>query len=421
MSSLILTLLISIVFSALFSGLEIAYVSSNKLQLELKKKSGGFISSMLKFTTGNPSVFIGAMLIGNNIALVVYGIASAKLLEPFLHQITHNSFAVFMMQIISSTALILVTAEFLPKIIFKNNANKLLEFLAPFYAVLYFILLIPAKIMTQLSNVFLTLLGGDTTNEEHSTTFGIVDLDHYIKEKTTGSKEEELENEVQILQNAIDFSSIKARECMIPRTEIIAIDVKEDIKSLTKLFRETGLSKILVYRDNIDNIIGYVHHFELFKQPKSIQNVLLPIFIVPESMSAKDVLSNFIEKQKSVALVVGELGGTSGMLTLEDVVEELVGEIEDEHDLEVLKEQRVNDYKYLFSARLEVDYLNKEYGLELPEFEGIETLGGTITQITENIPSESEIVRYEAFKFEILEVKNNRIELIKLEKLGVED
>jgi len=325
-----------------------------------------------------------------------------------------NPYLVFLLQVILSTAVILITAEFIPKMIFKNNANKVLVNSAPLIGFFYLLLFIPSYIITSFSNLIIRLTSDQNNKQENVPTFGMVDLDHYLQEQTINSSHEDLEHEVLIFKNARDFSGVKARECMIPRTDILAIDVNDSTSDIQKLFIDTGHSKILVYRESIDNIIGYVHHFELFKKQKSIKNMLLPIFVVPEAMSGSDVLTQFIQKQKSVAIVVDELGGTSGMLTLEDVVEEIIGEIEDEHDNEDYTEEKISETEYLFSARLEIDYINETYDLGIPSYEGVETLGGTVLEITESIPSEGEIIVLEGFELEVKKVEGNRVELIRV-------
>ncbi len=411
-------ILVTILFSAFFSGVEIAFVSANKLQIELKNKQGILSGRILAYLQERPATFIGAMLIGNNVALVVYGIFMAKLIDPILFNIIANSVLVFILQIVFSTLVILVTAEFLPKSIFKNNANGVLSLFAIPIMFFYYLLLLPALLITGLASLFLKLFKNPDDNSSlTSESFGRVDLDNYLREATENINHEDMEHEVQIFQNALGFGELKARECMIPRTEIIALDFNESITALKNTFINSELSKILIYKENIDNIIGYVHHFELFKNPESIKSVMLPIFVVPETMAASEVLELFIKKQKSIAIVVDELGGTSGMLTVEDIVEEIFGEIEDEHDTEDLVEQKIDEHNYLFSARLEVDYLNEEYDLKLPEFDGVETLGGMIIHIQEDIPSEGEVVLYNDFVFKIKEVNENRIDLIKLQVL----
>ncbi len=407
--------ILGILLSAFFSGVEIAFVTANRLEIELAKKQGNLSGRILGFLQERSSEFIGAMLIGNNICLVIYGIAIAEIIEPQLFQVYPNSLFVFISQTILSTILILVTGEFLPKSIFKNNANSILVILSPFMYLAYFILYIPSKLLTEFANIAIKIFKGGRHNTTVSETrLGRIDLDNYLKEITDNKSEREIEHEVQIFQNALDFSSLKARECMIPRTELIAIDIEESMEELKKMFIKTKLSKILVYRENIDNIIGYIHSFELFKYPKNIKSILLPIFVVPESMPANKVMETFIKKQKSLAIVVDELGGTSGLITIEDVVEEIVGDIDDEHDLEEMIEKKLDENNYIFSARLDVDYINEKFDLGLPNIEGVETLGGLIIHACENIPDEGEKIGYPPFQFEILAVHESKIDLVKI-------
>lgn len=409
-----LYLFLSLVFSAFFSGMEIAFVSANKLKLELDRKQGNFLSRIIAGFVKKPSRFIGAMLVGNNIALVIYGIIMARILEPKILLITNNEGLVLFIQTIISTIIILITAEFLPKTLFRINPNSLLQIFALPLLITYWLLILPMFVIIGLAEI---LIRPFTRNlpDKKELHFGRIDLEHYIKEGTEYVDEaEEVEHEVQIFQNALDFSKVKARECMIPRTEIIAMSVEERIEKLSDKFVETGLSKILIYRDNIDNIIGYTHSFELFKKPKSIKSILLPVPIIAMSMPANEILEIFIEQRKSIALVVDEFGGTSGILTIEDVIEEIFGEIEDEHDKEALIEREISNGEYLFAARLEVDYLNDNYNLELPVSEAYETLGGLIIDRHESIPQIGEQIRIDQFIFTVKKVFENRIDLIHL-------
>ena len=368
------------------------------------------ISSFVK----KPSRFIGTMLVGNNIALVIYGIVMARILEPKILLFTQNEGLVLIIQTIVSTILILITAEFLPKTLFRINPNSLLRVFAFPLLLTYWLLLLPMLLIIGISEFLIKLFSRNLSNEKELN-FGRIDLEHYIREGTENSSEqEEVEHEVQIFQNALDFSKVKARECMIPRTEIIAMNVEESIEKLRDKFVETGLSKILIYRDNIDNIIGYTHSFELFKKPKNIKSILLPVPIIAMSMPANEILEVLIEQRKSIALVVDEFGGTSGILTIEDVIEEIFGEIEDEHDKEELIERQIEDGEYLLAARLEVDYLNDTYNLELPESEAYETLGGLVIDRHESIPSVGEQIRIDQFVFTVKKVYENKIDLIHL-------
>lgn len=410
-----LTLTLTIFFAALFSGIEIAFVTANRLEIALDHKQGLFSGRILGWLQKRSSSFISSMVVGNNIAMVIYGVVIAKVIEPWLFDLYPNQTFVFVTQTLLSTLLILVTAEFLPKSIFKNNANSLLNFFAPLAIVFYLILWLPSYIFIAIAQSFIWLFQRNKGSVDPSKeTFGRVDLDHYIKEATEKNSREEMDHEIQIFQNALDFSSIKARECMVPRTDIVAVEINDSIEELHRLFMETQLSKILVYKDSIDNIIGYVHSMELFKKPKSIQSIILPVFIVPETMLAKTVLEMFIKRQKSIAIVVDDLGGTAGMLTVEDVVEQIVGDIEDEHDQEDLIEKKLDENDFLFSARLPIDYLNQEYGIDLPVLEGVETIGGLVLQAFENIPTQGQEIDYEDFVFKAEKVENNKVLLVRV-------
>lgn len=411
-----ITILLTLVFSAYFSGMEIAFVTANKFKIELDAKQGDFLSAILSKFLKHPSRFIGAMLVGNNIALVIYGIFMAQVLEPQIAYFTSNGSLILLFQTIISTLIILLTAEFLPKTVFRINPNFILRFFALPTGILYSILLIPMFIIIGISELILKYLFR-LGNEVEDLNFGRIDLEHYLRDATERNDEEqeEMDHEIQIFQNALDFSKVKARECMIPRTEITALEVEQSIEKLKEVFIASGYSKVLIYRDNIDNIIGYVHSFELFKKPESIKSILMPVLIIPQSMSANEILEMFISQRRSVAVVVDEFGGTSGILTIEDVIEEIFGEIEDEHDKEELIEEIINENEYLFSARLEIDYLNDAYKLNLPEGDNYETLAGLLISLHESIPKADTVIELEDYKLTVVKVSENRIELIRLE------
>lgn len=407
-------ILAMLVLSAFFSGMEIAFVSANKLKIELDGKQGDFFAQIIARFLKKPSRFIGAMLVGNNIALVVYGIYMGKLLEPKIASYTDSDFLILLMQTLISTIIILITAEFLPKTLFRINPNLVLRFFAFPLLLIYWLLLLPMLLIIGLSEMLIKLFSPNL-NMDDELNFGRVDLEHFIREGTENSDEdEEVEHEIQIFQNALDFSKVKARECMVPRTEVVAMDIEDSIENLQAKFVETGLSKIIIYRDNIDNVIGYTHSFELFKNPDSIKSILLPIPIIANSMPANEILENLLKQKRSIAVVVDEFGGTSGILTIEDVIEEIFGEIEDEHDKEELIENRINEREFLFSARLEVDYLNQEYNLNLPENDNYETLAGLIIDYHESIPTMNEVIDMEDFVFTVKKVFENKIDLIHL-------
>ncbi len=415
----LLIILISLLFSAFFSGTEIAFVSSNKLKIELDKKSGMLSARILSWFTESPSKFITAMLVGNNIALVIYGISFAKLIEPTLYAwMADNAMLVLLVQTIVSTLIILVTAEFLPKALFQRNPNRTLGILAIPALIMYFIFYPIAYLTNNLATYILTKWF-KVTMEKSKLVFGRVDLDQFVKQATAEvERMDDLENEVQIFQNALDFTNTKARECMVPRTDIVAVEENEEIGVLRDLFISKGLSKILVYREDMDHIIGYVHSSELFKKPKTIREILIPVPVIPESMPANDILGLLNKKKKSVALVLDEFGGTSGIVTVEDILEEIVGEIEDEHDVDESVESKMDDGSYILSARLEIDYLNDTYDLGLPVTDDYETLAGLIYHYSESIPDLNEEVEIEGFKIGILQASDNKVETVKLSRLG---
>ena len=416
----IIIILTSIILSAFFSGMEIAFVSANKLHIELEKKREGFIPKILNRITQKSSKFITTMLVGNNISLVIYSYYMGKFLVDILPLESYNDFSVLLIQTIISTIVILITAEFLPKAIFRIYANEVLKiFSVPayfFYILFHFF----SELITLISDFFLRIFF-KTNADEQQTEFSKEELGNYITEQLeTGNNDDEVDSEIQIFQNALEFHNVKAREVMVPRTEIVAVELHEKVNNLKDIFIETGLSKVLVYKTSLDDVIGYVNAFELFKKPKSIKSILLPIEIVPESMLINDVLNSLMKKRKSVAIVVDEYGGTSGMITVEDIVEELFGEIEDEHDTQEFLEERISEKEFNFSARLEVDYINEEYDLSIPKSEAYETLGGFIIQHTESIPKEKEIVDIEDFELKILKRSSAKIEEVYL-KIKEED
>jgi CBS domain containing-hemolysin-like protein len=411
----VVIILVSVLLSAFFSGMEIAFVSANKMHIELEKKKENMLAHVLMRLTQRPSRFITTMLIGNNIALVVYGYFMGDLLVKLFLGPLENEFAILLIQTFISTLIILITAEFLPKAIFRVYANEtLMIFALPSY--LFYIFLYPvSRLITLISDFFLRVLF-NIKEDEVQLAFTKAELGHYIDEQLE-SKEDDVDTEIQIFQNALDFHDVKAREAMIPRTEIVAVEVHDSIKNLRDLFTETGLSKIMVYSNSLDDIIGYAHFFDLFKKPKNIRSILLPIEIIPESMMIHDVLNDLILKRKSVAIVLDEYGGTSGLITIEDIIEELFGEIEDEHDSIDLIEEKINDREFRFSTRLEVDYLNETYNLELEEHNYYETLGGLIVHHTENIPSTGEIIEIDNYQFTILKESASKIEEVYLKVL----
>ncbi|MFY9310042.1 MAG: hemolysin family protein [Bacteroidia bacterium] len=415
-----LIILFAMLASAFFSGLEIAFITSNKLRIELENKQGNFSARILSHFNKYPSRYLGTMLLGNNIALVIFGIYMDEELNPFIGHYISSKILILLISTFLSTMLILVMAEYLPKNFFRINPNKTLSLFAFPLSIVYAILLPVVMFTTGLSEFILRKIFRVQIAKEN-TAFTMVDLDNYLRESnSTVEKKAEKDHEIQIFQNALDFSSVKARECMVPRTEIVAMDVNESITALKNKFIQTRLSKILIYSGNIDNIIGYVYSKELFNKPESIRSILLPVSIVPESMAASEVLTVFIQQHKSIAVVVDEFGGTSGILTMEDVIEEIFGEIEDEHDKEEMIEKQVSENEFIFSARLETDYINDKYRLNLPIVDNFETLGGLIMHYHESIPRLNEQIRIENFLFTIVAVTRTRIEQINLKIQPVE-
>lgn len=408
-----------ILFSAYFSGIEIAYLSANKLKIELENKQGQLNAKILSFFIRKPSQFIASMLLGNNIALVIYGIYIALVLEPPIKDyIWDNKWFVLILQTVLSTLLILFTAEFLPKAIFRINPNGILKFFAIPTLLIYLVLWIPMIIMIGISEGLLRVFTGKDKGDGTDVGLGRIDLDNYLEEVTKGAQQTktEIDQEIQFFRNALDFSKVKVRDCMIPRTEVCAIDVNAGIPSLRAKFIETRLSKILVYRDTIDNVIGYVHSYELFKQPEKIQGILLPINIVPETQSAQSLLEDFTRQSRSIAVVVDEFGGTSGVVTMEDIIEEIFGEIEDEHDTEELIDQEIHPGEFLFSGRLEIDHLNRTHNLNLQDEDDYETLAGYLIHHLEDIPEKGTQVTIGSYLFIIESVSNQKIETVRVKK-----
>ena len=400
--------LITIIFSAFFSGIEIAFVSSNKLQLELDKGSEKLSSKIISFFSRNESNFITTMLIGNNISLVVYGIAMTKLLTPMLEQFWFDAYSLLLFQTIISTTIILITAEFLPKSIFKIYPNTTLRIFS-FPICCFFILFYPfAWMFLNGSKLIMQVFFGQNLSENKQF-FNKTDLDEYLTHINPNNEKDSSSVEVEMLQNTLQLSSKKVRECMIPRTEIVALNINSSIDELKRKFIETKLSKILIYKNNIDTIVGYVHSSDLFKSPRNIRSLLLPIPFVPETMYAMQLLSDFIDEDKGVALVVDEFGGTSGMLTIEDVTEEIVGEIEDEFDTGLKLLEKINENEYVVLARIEVLSLNKDLNISIPESEEYETLAGYILNYFENIPNIDDIIDEEDYIITVKEVDDRSV------------
>ncbi len=415
--NLLLIILITIVLSAFFSGMEIAFVSANKLRLELDKQSEPFSSKILKVVTSNPGHYIATMLIGNNLALVIYSIAFAGLLEPVLQNFIQSDWVILLLQTIVSTFIILVLAEFLPKTLFRIFPNTLLNILAFPLALFYFLFYPVTTFTIGLTNIFLKyILKTDVRSNSQNLVFSRLDLDEFVNEpdENRNEKQSSLETEVKLFKNALDFSKVKLREIMVPRTEIEMLEIKADISELRHKFVETGYSRILFYEDNIDNIVGYIHSSDILQNPTTIKPYLKNLLIVPESMPANKLLSRFIKEHRSIAIVVDEFGGISGIVTSEDILEEIFGEIEDEHDTSDIIEKKISDNEYIFSARSEIDLLNEKYFFDLPETEEFETLAGLILYHHESIPKMNSIIKVGKFHFKILKASSTKIELVKL-------
>lgn len=410
-------IILCLILSAFFSGMEIAFISSNKIYLEIEKKQDNFISKILTRLTEKPSKFIAAMLIGNNIALVIYGFFTGDLILKCIVHLGYqfSDYTSLFIQTLVSTFIVLITAEFFPKVFFQIYANSLIRIFAVpayiFYRLFYYI----STFFIWISDFVLRKFF-KTEGDQVQLYFSKIELGNYITEQmSTVEDNEEVDSEIQIFQNALEFSGLKARDIMTPRTEIVDVDLFDSISDLKSLFIETGYSKIVVSQNSLDDIVGYVHSFDLFKKPKTIKSVLMAVEFVPETILIKDALSLLIKKRKNVAVVLDEYGGTSGIITIEDIVEELFGEIEDEHDSdEELIEQELGEGKYLFSTRLDVTYLNETYKLEIPENDSYGTLGGFIVDFTKDIPQKGEKITIGNYHFSIEECSNKKIELVKM-------
>lgn len=407
-------LLSSVAVSALCSGLEIAFLSSNKLYIELERKRGAIWARLVSVLLERPGRVIGALLVGNNIALVLYGIVMAKVLEPWLRTFGYGEVFVLVSQTVVSTLLILVFAEFLPKTLFRIDPNGSLSVFALPLQVLYVVLWLPMMLMTGLSELILRLFG--VAHKPGQVAFGRIDLDDFLKDVGgPQSSSTNMDAEVEYFRNTLELSNTKVRELMVPRAEIEAIEVEETAADLRQRFIESGLSKLLVYKNSIDNIIGYVHGYELFRHPRTIRSVMRPVNFIPGTMPADEVLQMFIKQRTHVAVVVDEYGGTAGMLTMEDVVETIVGDIEDEHDVPEEVEERLGPNEFLFSARSEVAHLVAAYKLALPESEEYDTLAGYILHTTGEIPDQGQIIDLPPFRITIAQVVHGRVDLVRLE------
>ena len=411
-----LVIIICLILSAFFSGMEIAFVSANKIFLEIEKQQTGFNAKFLNFITKNPSRFIATMLVGNNISLVIYGIFMGdRILQLFFPETLSGegiSIRIVFIQTVISTIIILITAEFLPKVFFQQFSNVLIKIFA-FPTAFFYALFSPITTMIiKLSDIILMKFFS-TEGDQVQLTFSKIELGNYIEEQLESTKDiDNVDSEIQIFQNALDFSEVKVREAMVPRTEVVSIEIGASLSDIKKLFTSSGLSKIPVFENSIDDVLGYIHAFEMFKKPTDLKKILLPVAFVPETMRVSEVLKLLTKQHKSIAVVMDEYGGTSGIITVEDIIEELFGEIEDEHDHISLFEKQIDEGLFEFSARLEVDYINQNYDLNLPENEFYETLGGLIVYLKEEIPSKGTLIEVENYEFEIKEVTFTKIERV---------
>lgn len=407
-------ILLTLLFSAFFSGLEIAFVTSNKLRFELDKKQRNLTSSILSIFYRNSQQFISTMLVGNNVCLVIYGLLMAKLMTPWLSPIG-NELLITLIQTILATIIVLITGEFLPKTIFRVNPNLWLRIFS-WLLLIFFVILYPISVFsTWLSIGILNVFRIKISKKTQKNVFSRIDLNYLIQESFDSQEsEKELENEVKIFQNALDFSKVKLRDCYVPRTDIIALDYDTNVETLKQTFIETGLSKIPIFKNDIDNIIGYIHSSEMFEHQSDWKKQINQIPIVPENMAAQKLMKIFLQQKKSLAVVVDEFGGTAGIVTLEDIMEEIFGEIEDEHDnIDYVAEQTA-EHEYIFSGRLEVESINSRFNLNIPESDAYETLAGFILHNHQHFPKLNEIIRIEGFTIKCVKVTNNRIELVKL-------
>ena len=413
-----LIILLCLMLSAFFSGMEIAFVSSNKIYLEIEKQQTGITSKLLNYITKNPSRFIATMLVGNNVSLVIYGIFMGdRILQLFFPETLLSGvigIEIVFIQTIISTVIILLTAEFLPKVFFQQYANVFMKVFALPTAV-FFTLFTPITLMVIKLSDYILIKFFKTKGDQIQLTFSKSELGNYIEEQLESTKDiENVDSEIQIFQNALDFTGVKAREAMVPRTEIVAIENTADLEEIKKLFTSTGLSKIPVYNESVDDIEGYVHAFEMFRKPEHIKKILLPVAYVPETIRISEVLKLLTKQRRSIAVVLDEYGGTSGIITVEDIIEELFGEIEDEHDNIEHYEKKIEEGLFEFSARLEVDYINQNYGIDLPENQLYETLGGLIVHLQEEIPKKGTAISIENYQLEIKEVSSTKIERVLL-------
>lgn len=411
LSTGIILIIITLIFSAIFSGIEIAFLSVNKLKIELSYQRGTLSGKILNDYIKNPSKFIVTTLLGNNIALIAFGIVFATIAEPYLRMFISNSVVVFIVQTFLSTTLVLFLGEFVPKVLFKVFADIILPIMAVPFRLIHWILAPGVYIITGLSSLMFKAAGVKVS--EHDIEFSSVDLEKFIKDHSQSDSDTDEEVDTELFENALFLKKLKVRDCMVPRREVIAVDITDSVDELKKVIIETYLSRILIYENTIDKVVGYIHHFDLHKNPKTIRDILIPIKIVPETMPIQKLMNDFIKSNKSIAWVVNEYGGTAGVITLEDILEEIFGEIDDEHDKDDLIENQLSKNEYMLSGRLEIDHINETYNLNLPEGD-YDTLSGFIIHHQETIPKQNEIIEIGKYSFKILNVSDTKIETVKL-------
>lgn len=412
--SLIIGIIVTMVFSAFFSGMEIAFVSSNRMLAEMDKERNGFTQRIISLFYAHPNGFVSTMLVGNNIALVIYGILIARLFDNTIFAGMDAGFTV-PADTILSTLIVLFTGEFLPKTLFKANPNRLLAVFSPFAYICYVVLWPISKFSTFLSKVILRVFGLKMDDESADDGFSKVDLDYLVQSSIDNAeKDSDINDEVKIFQNALDFSDTKVRDCMVPRTEIQAVDWDASLEELQQKFVESGNSKIVVYKEDIDHIEGYIHSSELFRSPKKWQDHIRTMPFVPETMQAQKLMKIFLQQKKTLGVVVDEFGGTSGLVSLEDIVEEIFGDIEDEHDSTKYVAKQTADGDYLLSARLEIDKVNEMFDLDLPESDEYMTIGGLILHEYQSFPKLNEVVKFDKYEFKIIKSTSRKIELVQL-------
>lgn len=409
--TILILLFLALIFSAIFSGIEIAFLSANKLKIELSYQRGSYSGKLLNDYIKNPSKFIVTTLLGNNIALISFGILTAMLLEPFFEQYIASGFVVLLLQTIISTVLVLFLGEFIPKVLFKVFADTILPVMVIPYKIIDIILTPGVLLITALSTMIFKIFGIKVS--QHDIEFSSVDLEKFIKDHSQKDGESEEEVDTELFENALYLKKLRVRDCMVPRREITAIDINESVEELKNLIIETYHSRILIYEDSIDKIVGYIHHFDLHKKPADIRSILIDIKVVPETMHIQKLLNDFIKENKSIAWVVNEYGGTAGVITLEDILEEIFGEIEDEYDKDELIGNQLSKNEFILSGRLEIDRINEDYKLDLPEGD-YDTLSGFIIDHCETIPEKNEIIEIGKYSFKIMDVSETKIETVKL-------